>query len=174
MYNNPNLKFRDGTQVTQVEDAIYLGVNLNYKMNINKEILKRQQQVIITWKKLSEFWKHGNCSTRDKINIFHAIIRAKLLYGLESAQLTTSLMQKLNTIQLKGLRQILKLDTTYINRENTNTKVISTAHTHMKRGSELLLFSEYYVKQRMKLLGHLFRQCDDELEKFTTFKADIV
>ena len=55
--------------------------------------------------------------------VFNAVIRAKLMYGLESVQLNQTELQKLNTIQLKCLRRILNMTTTFVNRENTNAKV---------------------------------------------------
>ena len=53
-----------------------------------------------------------------------AVLRSQLLYGLESAELGMTLLNKLDTFQLKGLRKILKLDTTYVNRANTNRAVM--------------------------------------------------
>ena len=43
MYNNPGIKFKDGTTVQKVEEAVYLGVQLSKTMDINKEIQKYQK-----------------------------------------------------------------------------------------------------------------------------------
>ena len=86
------------------------------------------------------FWKQSNCTPRQKILVYDAVIRSKLLYGLESAELRPSDLNKIDTFQLKGLRQILKLKTTYtvrdtpqgpkpvILRENTNKRVFTIAN----------------------------------------------
>ena len=66
--------------------------------------------------------------TRWKLIIFDAVIKSKLMYGLESAQLNDSLKNKLDVFQLKGLRKILGLTTTFINRENTNALVYQKAN----------------------------------------------
>ena len=34
------------------------------------------------------------------------------------------------------------------------------------------LFSEYYLTQKVKLLGHVLRCCDTEPDKFTTLQSD--
>ena len=106
-----------------MDEAVYLGVELNTKVDIKKEINKRYKEVIISWKRLGEFWKHGNSSTKDKLIIFNALIKSKLMYGLEGAQLNFNHLQKLNTMQLKGLRQILNITTTYMDRTHTQTNL---------------------------------------------------
>ena len=65
---------------------------------------------------------------------------------MESAAVTPADLKELDTFQLKGLRQILKLNTTYsglvdtpqgpmpnIRRENTNKKVYDAANEAMKK-----------------------------------------
>ncbi len=39
------------------------------------------------WKKLDKFWKHSDCIVRHKLIVYDAIVRSKLMYGLESAHL---------------------------------------------------------------------------------------
>ena len=55
----------------------------------------------------------GNPSEREKLVVFDAIIRSKLIYGLESAHLTETHTNKIDVIHRKGLRQIMKVLTTY-------------------------------------------------------------
>ena len=173
MNGKPNIHFKDNTPLKKVEEAIYLGVTLNERMNIGKEIQQRISNTIKSWKMLGGYWKHSNCTTRDKLNVYDAIVRSKLLYGLESAQLTIAQLNKINTVQLKGLRQILNMTTTFVNRANTNTKVIEKAQDCQKDGKTIKLFSEYYQHQRGKLIGHLIRQCDDDKEKFAAFQPEV-
>ena len=58
-----------------------------------------------------------------KLMALDAVLRSQLLYKLESAELGTALLNKLDLFELKGLRKILRLDTTYVNRANTNRHV---------------------------------------------------
>ena len=77
----------------------------------------RKADAYKTWKRLSEFWKPGNCDIRFELIVYDAVVRAKLMYGLESLQLnkeyTNPLYGKLDTFHIKGLRQILQLTTTW-------------------------------------------------------------
>ena len=56
-------------------------------------------------KKLDIFWRHPDCPIHIKVYTADAVLRAKLLDGLESAQLIPSVFKKLETFQLKVLRK---------------------------------------------------------------------
>ena len=70
-----------------------------------REIQERITECMLTLKRLDLFWLHGDCSIRQKINVFNSVIRSKLAYGLESVQLNKAAINKLDVIQLKGLRK---------------------------------------------------------------------
>ena len=80
-----------------------------------------------TWMQLHVYWEATNASNKWKLIIYDAIVRRKLLYGLETVQLTQGILKKLDVFQLKGLRKILGMTTTYINRANSNQKVFQEA-----------------------------------------------
>eukprot|EP00959_Pyramimonas_sp_CCMP1952_P362387 7589644-Pyramimonas_sp.AAC.1 len=101
---------------------------LNDKGDPVREVNKRISDCFVTWKKLGEFWKHADCSVRLKLGVYDAVVRSKLIYGLESVQVNVALKKKIDAFQLKGLRQILKLQTTYVNRANTNEFVFRRAN----------------------------------------------
>lgn len=63
-----------------------------------------------------------------KLLVHDMTIRSKLMYGLESAALTDSALNKLDTFQLKGIRRILELKTTAVNRAWTNEHLINKAN----------------------------------------------
>ncbi len=60
-----------------------------------------------TMKKLDLFWLHGDCPTRVKNITLDAVIRAKLLYGMESAKLGETELKRLDQIHLQAMRKIL-------------------------------------------------------------------
>merc|ERR1711981_962795 len=64
-------------------------------------------------KRLDLFWLHSDCTKTFKLQVLNAVIRAKLMYGMESAQINDADLAKIDTFQLKGLRKILGLQTTY-------------------------------------------------------------
>ena len=96
---------------------------------------------------LELFWKQGDCSLKTKLNVYTAVIRAKLLYGLESAQLNPTNLRRIATFQLKGIRQIMKIQTTYMNRENTNEYVFQEANKQTKKNN-IQPFGTYYKERR--------------------------
>ena len=128
--------------------------------------------------KLAFFWKQSNCTPRQKILVYDAVIRSKLLYGLESAELRPSDLTKLDTFQLKGLRQILKLKTTYatidtpqgpkpvIHRENTNKKVFEAANRISKEekehAKEIIPISEVYTRRKTEFLEKILLAPDND------------
>ena len=76
--------------------------------------------------------------------------------------------EKLDTVQLKGSRQILGLKTTFIDRNNSNEEVYKQAECAVGKVDNALPMSIYYEQQKRKLLGHIFREVDDNHEKYTT------
>ena len=62
----------------------------------------------------------------------------------ETMNLTKGQMRRLDTFQLKGIRRILNLTTTFINRENTNEKIYQIAEERSKK--KIPRISERYQK----------------------------
>merc|ERR1712086_301462 len=122
-------KFTNNKKVKQTKQAKYLGVLLTERAQPEIEIRERIKQSAITWKRLDLLWKIGKCSTKTKLQYWNAVINTKLTYALETMYLTKGQLRKLDTFQLKGLRKILKMHTTYIERANTNKEVRKRAAT---------------------------------------------
>ncbi len=98
---NANVHFMDGTKLTRKDEVKYLGCDINEKASTDREIRARLANTMTVLKKLDLFWLHSDCPTRIKIIALDAIIRAKLLYGLESAQLGEGALKKLDVFHLK-------------------------------------------------------------------------
>ena len=64
--------------------------------------------------KLEIYWNKANPCIRRKLVVFDAIARSKVLYGLESTAMNETVKHSLDIFQLKGLRKILGLKTTFI------------------------------------------------------------
>ena len=64
-------------------------------------------------------WKLGACDS----------MTSKVLYGLECIQLTQADPNKLNAFQMKGLRSILRIPPTFIDRSYMIQKVLDILRT---------------------------------------------
>ena len=186
----PIPRFTNKTKVKQVKQARYLGVLLTEKAQPQLELQDRIKQATITWKRLNILWKIGKCSTKTKLLYWNAVIKTKLTYALETMHLTKTQLQKLDTFQLKGLRQILKMHTTFIERDNTNKQVRKRAAFFLypkengkgtgkgtgkgkgkrKPPRKLTKVSKEVKRAQMKLFTHLLREPADEPTRQATFQ----
>ena len=76
---------------------------------------------------MNEYWKAAKASKKWKPIVFDSVIRSKLLYALETTELTRSLMNNIEAFQIRGLRKILKIKHPYWDRTATNERVLETA-----------------------------------------------
>ena len=81
--------------------------------------------------------------------MFQEVIRTKLLYGLESAQLTVRLQNRLDVMQLRGPRHILIMKTSYVDRSSTNQRVYERASEEFGHNKKVISFKEQYQKQKV-------------------------
>ena len=145
----------DGSLVPRGHRAKYLGTLLTDSVDNNAEVLSRITEVWGTCAKLKLFWNKANTTLQWKLRVFDAIIKSKLLYGLETIQLTMNERQRLDSVQMKGYRRILKVPPTYIDRTWTNQRVIESLTTSHNLKFER--FSETWKFRKVKLLGHIIR-----------------
>ena len=104
-----------------------------------------------------------------------AVARSKLLYGLESAQLTQAAVLKLDVFQLKGLRKILKLQTTFVDRANSNQYVYDRANQMIQqegRRYEIHKYSDVYKLRKAALLEKILTNPDMEPLKEATLDTE--
>lgn len=169
------LRFSDGTLVPLVNEAKYLGCMLNDKGDPKREVNKRISGTYLVWKRLELFWKHSNCSVRQKLVVYDAVVRSKLIYGLQSVQVNDELKRKMDAFQLKGWRQTLKLHTTFGQqsrgeaRTNTNYYVyysanmeINTSQPAYNQQTTIINMSEFFVAQRRKLITRIITSSNDD------------
>ena len=74
-----------------------------------------------TWTRLGPYWKKAAIPNRGKILVYDALIRSKLVQGFETATINDNAKKGIDAFQMKGLRQILKLKTTFIDRKKKQT-----------------------------------------------------
>ena len=126
-----------------------------------------------TWYKVEPYWKASGANKKWKLIIYDAIIRSKLLYGLETIHLTQAMSRKLDAFQMRGLRRILQCDSTFINRRNTNKSLLeeasSIAYPSRCDRRKIIPCSEYHMNRRVKLLGHILRSNGDDRMRQISF-----
>ena len=77
------------------------------------------------------------------------------MYSLEVIQLTKSELNKLDAFQMKGLRRILKIPSTVIDRAQTNQ--VSRTAKSKHAWSVYLKLSDFWRQRKISLLGHILR-----------------
>ena len=139
---------------------MYLGTHIPKRVDPKIEITRRISQTMPVLRKLDLFWKQANVAIKWKIQVFNAVCVSKLLYGLEALQPTDSTAALLDTFHLKGLRKILNMRTTYIDRSNTNQEVHRRANEALgnSEGECIRPLSKVLQEKRRKLLGHIIRR----------------
>ena len=65
---------------------------------------------------LHVFFHNADNTVARKTPMFNAILRAKMMYRLETLAMNTRVLNKLETFQLKCLRKILKVPITDIDK----------------------------------------------------------
>jgi len=193
MNNRQFIKFGDNTRLARDKEATYLGNVLNDKASVQNEVNAKLQLTKLTWMKMQLFWKNDNdrSSIKWKIIVYDAVIRSKLLYGLETVHLTKSLCKKIDAFHLRGLRKILNIPTTFIDRSNTNQYVINKANEAMNHNAnnrtnrnvngtvqqlpnkkQIVLFSDMLKNKRMKLAEHIIRAPSSDPLRQVTYEMN--
>ena len=174
MNGNNQVRFKDGTLVKHTDEATYLGGILTKSVDISTEISSRIASATATWKSLDLFWEQACCSLENRILIYSAVIRTKLLYALETVEIPASQISRLEAFQLKGLRKILGMVTTYIDRSNTNDEVFRRANSQVAfRGQDQTIQSIQSTLQqrRIALVGHILRQDNGHPIRIVSFRS---
>ena len=85
--NQSSVKFLDGAAVPRKTQAVYLGALLTDSTDYRKEVIRRVGAVHSTIKKLHPLWAQACASVNWRLRVFDAVIKSKILCGLESIQL---------------------------------------------------------------------------------------
>ena len=173
MQSDASIHVKDNTPIHKAHDATYLGNNLNSKVNLAREVTQRIQDTKRTWTKLTLFWKSSGAGRKWQLMVYDAVIRSKLLYNLETVCLTKSLRKKLDTFHLRGLRKILRVPTTFIDRRYTNARVYELAseiECPENAARRIKLFTEILDEKRVRLAEHILRTVDSDPLRQVTYE----
>ena len=174
---NPRPRVSGGRRIPSVQETTYLGCRLNEHAAAKQELDSRLRACVVKWKRLGTLWKHTRCPKGHNIRLYNAVIHLKLLYGLESLHLTPSQARRMDTFRLREYRQIMKITTTYANRDNTNEFVYAQAKEAAASGSKdpekaslaARPISTIHAEARTQFLGHLLRMGAEDPLRVCTF-----
>ena len=173
MNGQNRIAFRDGSRMKHAEEATYLDGVLTKKVNITSEISNRIASATASWRSLDMFWEGTICSMKIKILMYNAV-HSKLLYALETVEIPANLMSKLEAFHLKGLRKILGMTTTFVNRANTNAQVFRRANLSVSPQGHIKIISiqETLARRRIALAAKILRLDSDNPMRIVSFKRN--
>ena len=105
--------------VSRKHQVEYLGAKVRDSVDNHREVLKRMGQASATASQLQLCWNKARTAIKWK----RQVANSKLLYGLETVQLTQSEQNRIDAFQMKMLKRILRVPPTHIGRSWTNQKV---------------------------------------------------
>ena len=150
-----SIRFSDGSPVPRKHHAKYLGTLLTDSVDNGAEVTSRINDVLGTCAKTKSFWNKAQTTVKWKLRVYDSVIKSKLLYGLETIQLTGNEQSRLDAFQMKGYRRILGIPPTHIDRSWTNERVRrELVHEHNFKYTS---FSDTWQKRKVTLLGHIIR-----------------
>ena len=118
-----SIKYLDGTLVPRKGSAVYFETLLTDTVDNHKEIMNPTTDCTRTCNRLKLFWNKTRTSIKWKVQVFHSIVKSKMMYGLETIQLNLTDQKKINSFQVNGYQRILHIPPTYIDRTMTNDHV---------------------------------------------------
>ena len=125
--------YKDTTLVPRKPQATYLGAILTDTNDNHAEINNRMAGSMQTANRMKLFWNKANTASKWKIQVYDAIIRSKLLYGLETIQLTQPDINRMDAFHVRGLRRILRIPPTFEDRTWTNEKVFDKRQWNVEK-----------------------------------------
>ena len=153
------------------DEVKYFGVYLDSLSSVEKFLIivfLKQFQLLNF---LRPLLSHSSLPSSWKLTVYRSIVLSILAYAMDSALLSPSQIQKMNTVHFQSLRRVFKIKSSFCHRvlEPTNAdcsnEYLAGLAYDIKR---IPTPSQLYSQQRLQLLGHLYRHIDT-LEYQVTF-----
>ena len=161
----------DLSPVPLSNEVKYLGVYLDSLSSGRKNLNYRVSQAVSASKLLRPLLSHSSLPPSWKLTVYRSIVLSILTYAMDSALLSPSQIQKMNTIHFKSLRRIFEIKSSLYHRvlEPTTADCSNEYLAGLAYDSKRIPTpSQLYSQQRLQLLGHLYRYMDT-LEYQVTF-----
>ena len=154
------VKRPDGTVIAPAEQMVYLGTMVSSDGRIAQELARRLGMASAEFRTLARVFKHSGLSHQRKLQVFHAMVLTKLLYGLCTGWLNTAERRRLDGFQNRCLRTIWGIKPAFISRIS-NKEVLS------RTGQRPL--SEHLLVEQLFSYGKVARSPDGNLLRSVTF-----
>ena len=119
---------------------------------------------------MQTFWRHSNCTLNFTLNVIQAVLFSKVLVRLESAELQATALQALDVFHLKCLRKVIKMETTYVNRANTNQEVLKRGSEQIREGKKIKMLSQVYTERKQLFLDKVAMADESDPIRRITFQ----
>ena len=167
MNGNKQISFQNGERLENVNHAKYLGCLLSKDACVSTEISGRIASAMDAVTSFKKFWT-CNCPIAWKLAVYESIVDSRLTYGLETLQLNANHLKRLDAFQQKGLRRILKIPPTFVNRTWTNARVLEAASSHRPQRT----VSAVLEARKLKLIGHLLRSHGNDVMRCSVISSN--
>ena len=117
--------FVDGTQVSSVDKAKYLGTQVSWTSPTKTAIEARKALAHSSYMKLRPLWR-SKLNWKTKIRIFHASVVPSLTYGLDTLTLEMKHLKTIDAWYYQHLRRCMGIKASYYSHV-TNARVWSLA-----------------------------------------------
>ena len=171
------MHFLNGTQVPEVTEAEYLGGILHNKACPKGEVKKRIKLAAACRMQLGNFWRKSAMNKKRKLQMYEALISAKLMYALDVTPLSPAAKTSLDAAFLRGVRQILNMKTTFAQKKageemtNTNEKVLHEMKIVLR--IEKQREREKKETERLKKQKTIEELTDEEYAKIKTAQEEV-
>ena len=154
------VRFANGQIVNHVEQATYLGKLITGKIDEKREAGHRLGEVWGMVRRTEYMWKKANISTIWKIKIMQTMILPKLIYAWNTIRTTSTMDDKIDSVQARLLRRILQRPPTWIDRAFSHSALIAEANEKLKEAKKaetIIPWSQVLRHRRIRYLGHVLR-----------------
>jgi hypothetical protein len=111
-----NVRNVSGETIESSPSLSYLGATLAADGRVGSKLSRHLGAAKTNFRGIRQVWNHTSLTRGRKLEIYRALIEAKLLYGLSSACFTKAELRRLDGFQSKCLRTVLGVAPSYYSR----------------------------------------------------------
>jgi len=160
------VRFATGEEVPKVENVKYLGALIDQHGRAGPEVKARIQRAYAAFAALRPVWSVRGFDRDLAVRVFNQCVVSGMLYGLHTLHLTPEWERRLDAAQIRCLRRILGIRSTYA---STLIGEVPVPNQEVARLAQAKPASVQVQRARFKLLGHLLRRPGDDPQRASTF-----